>query len=158
VFAGLWQWIYQLSISESVRASSWIFPVLECIHLYSMVFLVGLVGAFDLRLMGASIDNQPLSQLSRFVARWVWIPFVINAITGTLLFGSKAPEYTANPAFEIKMALIFIGLIYHYIVIRKARGWDHFPIMPVGIRVLGGLSLAIWIGVISSSRWIAYLY
>jgi general stress protein CsbA len=108
--------------------------------------------------MGVSIDPQPLSELSRAVSRWVWIPFVVNAVTGTLLFASKAPEYTANTAFVIKMALISIGLIYHSIVFRTASRWDNLLAMPVGAKLLGGISLSIWIGVITSSRWIAYVH
>ena len=154
----LWQWIYHLSVSETVRNSSWVFPVFECIHLYSMVLLIGLVGAFDMRLMGVSIDRQPLSQLSKLVSRWVWIPFVVNTITGTLLFASKAPEYAENAAFLIKMALIFTGLIYHSVILRNAGRWDDSATMPIGAKLLGGISLAIWIGVITSSRWIAYLH
>ena len=97
----LLNWIYDLGISATVRESSWAFPTLECIHLYSMVFLIGIISAFDLRLMGVSIEDQPLSHYSKLVRRWVWLPLIVNTITGTLLFMSKPTEYSANIAFVV---------------------------------------------------------
>jgi hypothetical protein len=157
VLAALVQWIYDLSLSGTIRSSSWVFPTLECIHLYSMVFLIGLVGAFDMRLMGFSMEHQPLAGFSKLVLRWVWIPFGVNTITGTLLFISKAPDYSGNPAFLTKISLIFLGLVYHSVIFRKAGRWDDSVALSTGTKVLGGISLAIWIGVIAASRWIAYV-
>jgi hypothetical protein len=158
VFADLWQWAYDLSISATVRESSWVYPTFECIHLYSMVFLIGLVAAFDLRLMGIALEPQPVSHFSKLVRRWVWIPLGINAVTGTLLFAAKAPEYSANIAFVVKMSLLFIGVTYHVFIIRKANHWDHLVKMPLTAKALGGLSLVLWVGVVGASRWIAYVY
>ena len=110
MFESLWTWIYDLGISLTVRESSWAFPTLECIHLYSMVFLIGIVSAFDLRLMGISVEDQPISHYSKLVRRWVWIPLGVNTITGTLLFMSKPMEYSANFAFITKMVFLFLGL------------------------------------------------
>lgn len=155
--AGLAQWIYDLSLSETIRSSSWVFPTLECIHLYSMVFLIGLVAAFDIRLMGFSIEHQALAGFSKLVLRWVWIPFGVNTVTGALLFISKAPDYSGNSAFLIKISLIFIGLAYHSVIFREAGRWDNSVSLSTGARVLGGISLTIWIGVIAASRWIAYV-
>src|SRR5262245_33766068 len=55
---GTWQWLYDLSWSESLRSSVWAFPIIECIHIYSMVSLIGLLAAFDMRLMGFAISGH----------------------------------------------------------------------------------------------------
>ena len=157
MFAHLWQWLYDLQISATVRESSWVFPTLECIHLYSMVFLIGLVAAFDLRLMGIALEPQPVSYFSRLVRRWVWIPLAVNTVTGTLLFASKPMEYSGNLAFGMKMLFLFVGVTYHAVILRKADRWDGLAKMPTGVSVLGGFSLLLWLGVLASSRWIAYL-
>jgi hypothetical protein len=50
--------IQDLSISQTVRKSLWVFPALECIHLYSMVFLITVVATFDMRLMGFKLVER----------------------------------------------------------------------------------------------------
>ena len=157
MFADLWNWVYDLQISLTVRESSWLFPTLECVHLYSMVFLIGLVAAFDLRLMGIALEPQPVSYFSKLVQRWVWIPLGMNAITGTLLFISKPMEYSSNVAFILKMLFLLIGVTYHAVILRKAARWDNLAALPAGVSVLGGFSLVLWLGVVASSRWIAYI-
>ena len=157
MFVDLWQWLYDLGISATVRESSWVFPTLECCHLYSMVFLIGLVGAFDLRLMGIAIEPQPVSHFSRLVRRWVWIPLGVNTITGTLLFISKPMEYSSNLAFVMKMLFLFVGVAYHTVILRRADRWDNLAKMPMRVSLLGGISLLLWLGILASSRWIAYV-
>ena len=153
----LLNWIYDLGISATVRESSWAFPTLECIHLYSMVFLIGIVSAFDLRLMGVSIEDQPLAHYSKLVRRWVWLPLIVNTITGTLLFMSKPTEYSANIAFVVKMMFLCLGVVYHAIIVRRSDRWNDLARMPAGVSLLGGVSLVFWLGILASSRWIAYV-
>ena len=43
----LWQWLYDSTLGTGVRDSTWIFPFLEVIHIYSLIIVIGLVGAFD---------------------------------------------------------------------------------------------------------------
>jgi Family of unknown function (DUF6644) len=157
VFVQIWQWLYSLPFSGTVRESSWVFPIFECIHLYSMVFLIGLVATFDLRLMGFALENQSVSYYSQLVRRWIWIPFCLNVITGVALFAAKAPEYSQNLAFVTKMFLLGLGVAYHAVVLAKANRWDNLTRLPFGVNILGGVSLALWIGVVAASRWIAYV-
>jgi hypothetical protein len=159
------QWLYDLSVSATVRESSWVFPTLEWIHIYSMVFLITVIAALDLRLLGIAIrrqERQPLPQLSRRVLRWAWGAFTLNAATGTLLFASKAPDYYINSAFRIKILLIFLGLLYHSVVIPmvvvpRAARWEEIPVTPLWAKLAGGFSLLLWVGVIAASRWIAFV-
>src|SRR5438132_131596 len=102
----LCQWLHDLSVSGTVRESMWVFSTLECIHIYSMIFLITVVAVFDLRLMGIAMGRQSVAQLSKLVLRWAWISLVVNFITGGFLFASKAPDYYINSAFRIKMLLI----------------------------------------------------
>ena len=156
MFDVLWNWIYDLPLSTAVR-ESWLFPALECIHLYSMIFLIALVALFDLRLMGFALEPKPVSHFSRMVRRWVWIPLSMNVITGVFLFISKPMEYSSNNAFLLKMLFLFIGVAYHIAVLRRADRWDDLTVMPLRISALGVFSLCLWIGVLASSRWIAYV-
>jgi len=160
----LLQWLYDLPVSQTVRELLWVFPTLEWIHIYSMVFLITVFAALDLRLMGFAMEphpRQPLSQLAKKILRLAWISLGVNAVTGTLLFMSSAPDYYVNSAFRIKILLIAVGVAYHWavigVVLPMVDREDNAAAMPIGNKLVGGFSLAIWVGVIAASRWIAFV-
>ena len=156
----IWKWLYELSLSKTIRESSWIFPAAQCIHIYSLVGLIGLVSAFDFRLMGFSMDNRterrPISEFANFVLRWIWIPLAINLFTGGLMFASHAVEYRNNSAFLTKMLLLLVGIGYHLSILFKTSRSSKEREMTLGLRLLTGSSILLWAGVITASRWIAY--
>ena len=84
--------IQGLSISHIVRSSLWVFPALECLHLYSMIFLIASVATFDMRLMGFKLvrEAQSISKTAGLVLKLASICIAVNFVTGALLFGSKA--------------------------------------------------------------------
>ena len=159
MITNLLQWFHDLSVSTTVRESFWVFPALECTHIYSMIFLITVVAAFDLRLIGLNISKhaQSLSKLSKLVLRVGLVCFVVNFTTGAFLFASKAPDYYINSAFRIKMLLIFLGVAYHSVLLIKAAKWDQAPASSIGIKLAGVFSLLLWVGVIAASRWIAFV-
>jgi hypothetical protein len=155
-----WQWLEALSISRTVRESLWIFPALECVHIYSMILLVSIFAVFDLRLIGFTIDkssSEPLSQLSRRLLRWGWFCFGINVITGALIFSSEAVKMTGNWAFQLKMGMVLLALVGHTFVLIKAVRWEGVSVMPLEAKLVGTFSLFLWVGVITASRWIAFV-
>lgn len=159
MFGNVWQWLYDLTVSTTIRDSTYAFPILECVHLYSMVFLIALVAAFDLKLLGFALGRQAHSSIagfSRKVLRWIWIPFVGNALTGTLLFATEAPDYSNNWAFMTKMLLIFMGATYHLVLLLKATQWNELFVPTVPVKLMTALAFLTWPGVIVASRWIAY--
>ena len=157
MLVNLCQWLYDLPISTTIRESFVVFPLLECIHIYSMIFLVTVISAVDLRLLGLAIGRRPLPQLARQALRWMWVCFGINAISGSLLFISRAPDYYINSAFRIKILLIFLAVVYHSVVFRRAAKWEDAAAVPLEARFVGSVSLLLWIGVIAASRWIAFV-
>ncbi len=54
------------------------------------------------------------------------------------------------------MTLILAGIVYHSILLSRASRWDDAPPMSAGIKLAGGVSMLLGIGVIAASRWIAY--
>jgi hypothetical protein len=47
-------------------------------------------------------------------------------------------------------------LIFHRGVYRHVLDWERAGRLPVGARVAGGLSIALWIAVIFMGRWIGF--
>ena len=157
MYQNFFQWVSELRISQTIAEGSWQFPALEVVHIYSMIFLIAAVVLFDLSFVGLPLGDEAISQVSRAALRWTWICFGVNAVSGTLIFMSRAPEYAGNWAFQAKIGLVAVGMIFHTVVFRRAARWDKLPPMAFGTKLLmGGSSLLLWFGVIAASRWIAY--
>jgi hypothetical protein len=148
-------------IGSSVRESLWLFPAIETVHLLGMAVLVTTIAAFDLRLLGWAMRQQRVTELAARLFPWTWAGFVVQAITGAMLFSSEAVHVFSNPAFRVKMLLIFLAgvhaLIFHYIVYRDVARWDEGAAMPAKAKFAGGVSILIWIGVVAAGRFIGFV-
>ena len=143
-----------------MRESTWIFPTVEWIHLYSMIILISAIAMIDLELLGFSLSRKSgaISAVKNKVVGCVYVAFSLNLVTGSLLFAQKAPEYVKNEAFLTKVLFISIAVIYHTILLRRIDGRPVSQIVPNGAtRLVGGISLLLWFGVIVASRWIAFM-
>ena len=92
---------------------------------------------------------------------WTWGAFALAAFSGIALFTSAATSYVANPAFLIKMGLLFAAalnmMIFHFITWRTVHHWDEDTTTPTGAKVAGGLSLLFWVGVVTFGRWVGFV-
>jgi hypothetical protein len=143
-------------------AGSWMFPALETVHVFSLVAVLGTIAFVDWRLIGLSGRDYPVTTLSRQTLPWTWGGFVLAVISGALMTAGQAGEYITNPAFQLKLLLMAMAGInmaaFHLIPWRTVSHWDAGAPPPVAARLAGGLSLALWIGVIACGRWIAFTH
>jgi hypothetical protein len=151
------QWLENTSWATAIREGLWQFPLLETIHLLSMILLVAATAALDLRLAGFALRRQPVSQLAGRLLPTALAAFGINLVTGFFLFASEATSLYVNRFFFIKLVLIVVAVLFHFVVYRKAARWDDVAAMPAGAKLTGCFSLILWIGVVAAARWIAYV-
>ena len=155
------KWLEQTSLGASVRESLWLFPALETLHLLGMAALVGTIAVFDLRLLGWVMRRERVSELAGRLLPWTWAAFAVQVVTGTLLFMSEAVKVYANPAFRLKMLLIFLAglqaLIFHRTAYRNVAAWDDSGVLPVGAKIAGFVSMVLWIGVVAAGRFIGFV-
>jgi hypothetical protein len=156
----LWQSLEASSVGVFVAESAWAFPTLESIHVIAIVTVVGTIAVMDLRLLGLASRQCAVTAVSADTLPWTWGAFVLAAITGLLLFVSKATSYAINPYFQLKMAmLVLAGLnmaVLHVSVWRTVKAWDSGCAVPLGGKIAGGLSLFFWILVIFFGRTIGF--
>src|ERR1700738_2203162 len=100
------QWLEQTSIGTAIRESLWLFPVIETVHIFGIILLVGGTSILDLRLMGLTFRGEPVSKLAQQFLPWAWAGFIIQVTTGLLMFASEATKMYVNLAFQIKMLMI----------------------------------------------------
>lgn len=155
------KWLEQTPVGAVVRESLWLFPVIEIVHLLGMTALVATVAAFDLRLLGWAMRAQRVSALAGRLLPWSWAGFAVQVVTGTLLFSSEAVHLYANPAFRMKLVLIFLAgvhaLVFHWTVYRDVATWDESAALPFPAKVAGLVSILIWIGVVAAGRFIGFV-
>src|SRR5713226_2332524 len=105
----LCKWLEHTWVGTSVRESLWLFPTIETLHLFGIVLLVGSTSALDLRLLNLAMRGQSVSKLAGRLLKWAWAGFVVQVVTGLLLFSSEATKCYPNPAFRVKMLLILLA-------------------------------------------------
>jgi len=155
------QWMEQTSIGTQVRMSLWLFPVIETIHLFGIVALVGSTSALDLRLLGLALQEQSVKNLAWRLLPWAWVGFGVQMMTGILLAASEATKMYGNIGFRIKMVLILLAgvnaLVFHYTAYRSADQWGERRMTPMGAKLAGAFSILLWFGIVAAGRWIAYI-
>jgi hypothetical protein len=148
------------AIPTAIREDETLFPAVESIHVLAICTVIGTISIVDLRLLGLASRDRPVLELSRDVLRCTWIAFAIAAVTGGLLFSSRAVDYLGNPYFQAKLVLLALAgfnmASFHLLSARKMGEWGAGVRPPFAARAAGGLSLLIWIGVAGFGRWIGF--
>jgi hypothetical protein len=155
------KWLQQTSWGAAIRDSLWLFPIIETLHIFGIVALVGSTSILDLRLMGLTFREEPVSKLARRFLPWTWFGFVVQLVTGILMFASEAVKMYGNWAFVIKMVLIGVAglnaFVFQSLAYQSVDKWDNDPIAPVSARIAGTVSILLWFGIVALGRWIAYV-
>jgi O-antigen/teichoic acid export membrane protein len=133
---------------------SWVFPVLQSVHIIGLTFLVGSISLVDFRLLGVALRKYSTEELASRLAPWTSGALLTVLITGPLLFGSDLPRYLKNPAFVLKMVLLAVALAAHSTIHRNmVRGYTNMK--PSTKKLVAILSLILWSSVILAGRAIA---
>jgi hypothetical protein len=154
------QWLYNTAWAEFVRANELLFPTFESIHVLAITLVLGSIAVVDLRLLGITSRNRPVTKLIREVLPVTWTAFAIAVITGGTLFASNALEYAHNFPFRMKMLLMLLAglnmVVFHFVTYRSIGQWDDAARPPRSARLAGGLSMAMWLAIVAFGRWIGF--
>ena len=138
-------------------SNSWILPVCESLHFIGMALLVGIVGVFDLRLLGMA-KRLPVAPLQRLMP-WALLGFVLSFGTGMVFIAANPRQYLAplSLSFVAKMFFILLAclnvfLFYASGLKRVADGVGAGEDAPMGAKVSACVSLFLWVGVMYWGR------
>lgn len=155
------KWLDHTSMGTSIRDSLWLFPIIETLHIFGIISLVGSTSILDLRLLGFAFRDEPVSELGRHFLPWAWFGFAVQVITGFLMFSSEAVKMYGNWAFQLKMLLILVAglnaFVFHSLAYKSVGKWDRDPVAPFSARVAGSVSILLWFAIVAAGRWIAYV-
>lgn len=152
--------IQQSAFFTNVRQSELFYPTVMATHLTCIAIFGGMILMTNLRLMGLALTSMPLASVIDSMRNWKRGGFVLMVSCGILLAGSRLDSYYANPFLQTKLSLLVLigihGLVFRRSVYFGAAEIDRLPKLPLRAKVAGALSLALWLGVVTCGRWIAY--
>jgi hypothetical protein len=169
-------------VIELLRASAWLYPLVQVVHILGFIVLAGAAILFDLRVLGLSpvrgsapVEIQPLAL---HLLPWSLVGALLVVPSGVLMFLVEAAALIDNPAFMAKVVLLALAagnaVGFHLGVGRSWGRWaqaqpaaqtascgaprpDDTPAVPAGARVHAAASLVLWIAIVGCGRLIAYL-
>ena len=155
-----WVWLEMLPIAGEIGATWW-FPFMESLHVLSLAIMLGAILMVDLRVVGVAAQRYSISSLKRELVPWSAAAFLVVNITGVAMFITRASRHVENPAFQIKMLLLFLAGVniayFHFYALRTVSRWDTQARAPASARLAAAASLLLWIGVTLAGRWVGHV-
>jgi hypothetical protein len=149
------KWCDGTAVGQAVRDSRFLFPIIESLHLFALTVLLGTVLVLNLRLLGAGMPKQPMPLVARALAPLTSWSLLAMLITGFLLFCSEALKCYDNPPFLMKMVVLLLAIVFHWVVFRPTVNAPAEPGRPRRIATAAG-SLFLWFGVAIAGRAIGF--
>jgi hypothetical protein len=154
------EWLASTHYSVALHESLFMYPLIESTHVLALTLFVGLAVMLDLRLLGLTLKDVPVSEVLDRVLPWTKAGFVVMMVTGLLLFYAIPVRNYQNIFFRIKVVMLLLaGLnvwVFHTRVERRVADWDLDPVAPKGARVAAVVSLVLWAAIVVAGRMIAY--
>ena len=129
---------YPMSWSEALASSLNFWGLLEGTHVLSLMLFAGTIFIVDLRLLGASFKNTPVSVISDRILPLTIFGMVIMVATGVALVYAKPLLYYHNVWFRLKLVFLALAMIniviFHVRVQRNIAAWDSAPKPPASAR------------------------
>jgi hypothetical protein len=148
------------ALADNIRENDLLFPLIESVHVLSICLVVGSILVVDLRLLGLASINRPVNRVTSGILPLTWTAFAMAVASGGLLFISNATKYLENGYFVAKIFLILAaGLnmaVFHAISARDLPKWENETTLPLPARLAGGLSILLWVSVVTCGRWIGF--
>ena len=145
-------WIENTSLALWVGTSLWAYPFLLSAHITGLAVIVGILAMRDFHLLGFinGVTDANFLELRKLA----YCGFVINGVSGLMLFSSQASYLSTNLPFLTKLFFIGSGIFLAsqiYKKIEKKQG-------RTSTKILAILSLLSWFGAIIAGRLIAYIF
>jgi uncharacterized membrane protein len=153
-------WLDSMQSSTDLHESYYMYNWIESTHVLTITVFLGMLFIIDLRMLGWIFREVPASKIARMLDKPMILGFIIMVITGLLLFYAIPVRTTQSIWFRIKVVLLIAAglnaFLFRRVLRDSAESWDADAVPPKRIRMGAGLSLGLWIGVISTGRMIAY--
>ena len=150
--------LYYTPMGEFMRSYMWAWPMAESLHFIGMSLLAGTIVMFDLRLLGFA-RAVPVRAMHRLIPSGI-AGFLLNMTTGICFICATPDQYLFNASFRWKVVFITIAglnvMFFYTRVFRRLEAISDVQAPPLAARLVGGVSLAAWVGVMTAGRLITF--
>jgi hypothetical protein len=150
------EWCDGLAMSQVFRESLWLFALTQCLHLVAVTTFIGAILIGDLRLLGWGPVGQSRAAIARSAQRILLWAGLAVLVTGIPQFTANALTYPRSPLFVFKMCLLAVALLFTVTLRRRVAVADEGRLPPWVPKVVGAVSVALWMGVTISGRLIVF--
>ena len=154
--ADFFLWVESTRAHTIISQSTWMFAVIESIHLLALATIGGAVLIVDLRLLGFGLKRQTIPAVAREAQPWLIYSWIVMIVTGIALFVSEPTKCYYSVPFWWKMAFLLLATTFTFTVRRKVTQADEATIRPLFYKLVAITSLVFWSGVGAGGRWIGF--
>lgn len=139
--------------AEALKASFYVYPVVNAVHIAAVGALFASVVLIDLRVLGALASVEPRAFIA-LMRRVAFLGFGLAVLTGLALFSVRASEYAAMPVFLAKLGLILAAGLNFLLFLRLAG--DGAPPVPAAACASAVASILLWAAVLLAGRFVGF--
>lgn len=159
-------WLSRTEISQlftdTNRFEMWLLvPLSQTIHTVALGFVLIAVGVLNLRMLGVVATGQPYAKLSNQLTPWIWIGLAACLITGILQTVAEPSREIMNNLFRLKVIGLLIVIAITYVFAARVKNdpmyWEQSDRRHLTGKMLAALALALWVGIATAGRLIAYM-
>jgi hypothetical protein len=107
-------------------------------------------------LLNVLLRDIPSKTVTEAAHRWFKWALITLLVTGFFMLAGVATKCFHNDYFRIKMAALFIGILFAFLVRKPLLAGDHSQLNPINLKLVGLASMSVWFIVAASGRWIGY--
>ena len=102
------EWLARTEWSIALHESLYVYPLVETAHVLSLLLFVGSIIFIDLRLLGATLREAPVTEVTSRILPWTFAGFAVAVVSGALLFYAIPVRTFLSIFFRIKVLLLFV--------------------------------------------------
>lgn len=149
------RWCNGSYFGHVIRDSTWLFPFVEVFHLVALALLGGILILVNLSLVGVRFGTTSTSGLARELRPWMLGCIAVMLVSGFLLFSTEAVKMYGNWAFQLKMLLLLLAVLFTLTLHRRVLESQRAPLSLRWVAAL--VSLLLWLGVGLGGRALGYV-
>ena len=153
-------WLQATRLSQAIVFHTWIWPAAETIHFIGLALIIGIVGFFDLRLIGF-FKRIPVSAV-RDLMPFAIAGFMLNAVTGVTFLIGHPEQYAYNIAWWYKVGSLAVAGLNAAVFELAGIGALTGPLgagddTPLLAKAIGAVSIAAWFSVLYWGRVLPFV-
>jgi hypothetical protein len=153
------EWMEHSWLGVAGRDIFWLFPAAEIVHFFGLCLFMGAMLIVDLRLLGFArrVSLQAALQFIPVAA----FGLLLNLASGVVFLCAQPDNYWPSAAFRLKLLAILLGganaLWFKWMEAPRLAQLPGDADVDARTKIVGGLSLLIWLAVIVIGRFLPFV-